>query len=498
MGQFNSLGPHADTYVAMDLSEHFGTIWRRRGRVVLVSLLVAAAVFAWSRSHPAVYRAESLLSVTPGRAPGETNVEEHTLFLARTYAEVAVTTPVLTEAVLRSGLAISTATAAERVSAEASTEVGFIRLSATGPSAEEATRLARASAETLIDTISARQAETLQRALAPVEAELGQLEQALGKPAPNGPGQLALQARYEALLRSATEGRLRPTDQVAVIAGARSEPEPVAPRPVRDALFAFLAALVVNAELAVLLGALADRFSSKGQDDEITEVTGLPVLARVPTGDGDEVVEAFRALRTNLVFLDTVERMRSVAMVSVDPGAGKSFSAVHLARSATGLGIPVVLVDGDLRRPSIHRQLRTALEPGLSELLRGAELHSALRGVPGDEFLHVLTSGSAVTDPAAVVGGRQFAEVLERLDWAGMVVVDTPAGALFADGLAIASHCDATLVVVDARTTKRQAARHLVQQLRQLGANPIGVVLNRTEAPTRAGYYYRSEAPAPS
>jgi capsular exopolysaccharide synthesis family protein len=480
----------------MDLSEHFRTIWRRRRRVVLVSLVIAAVAFVWSRSQPPVYRGDSLLSVTPGRAPGDTNVEQNTLFLTRTYAELATTRPVLTEAALRSGLPISVATAARRVSAKASSEVGFIRLSATGPSAAEATRLAGVGAETLVDAVRARQAQTLGETLAPVEAELSQVEQALNSSPPESAGRLALQARYEALLRSATESRLRPTDEVVVVAPARSESQPVTPRPVRDALLALLAALVVNAELTVLLGALADRFSSQGHDTEIAEVTGLPVLARIPSGGGDDVVEAFRALRTNLVFMETTERMRTVAVVSVDPGAGKSFTSVNLARSATNLGIPVVLVDGDLRRPSIHRHLGLAVEPGLSDLLRGADLQAVMRVAPDDDLLHVLTSGSPVTDPAGVVGGRQFAEVLQRLDWAGMVVVDTPAGALFADGLAIASQCDATIIVVDAHATRRQAARSLTRQLRQLGANPIGVVLNRSEAPTRAAYYYRSEAPA--
>ena len=481
----------------MDLSEHFATIWRRRRRVVLVSLLIAGLTFAWSRSRPSVYRADSLLSVTPGRAPGETNVEENTLFLTRTYAELATTRPVLTEAALRSGLPISVAAATERVSATASSEVGFIRLSGTGPSAAEATRLAAVAADTLVDAVRAHQAQTLKETLAPVEAELGQVERSLTAAPVDSAARLALQARYEALLGSATESRLRPRDEVVVVAPARSEADPVSPRPVRDALLAFLVALVANAELTVLLSALADRFSSQGDDAEIAEVMGLPVLARVPLGEGEEVVEAFRALRTNLVFMETTERMRTVAVVSVDPGAGKSFSAVNLARSATSLGIPVVLIDGDLRRPSVHRHLGLGVEPGLSDVLRGSDLESVLRTAAGDELLHVVTSGSPVTDPAGVVGGRQFAEVLERLAWAGMVVVDTPAGALFADGLAIASQCDATIVVVDAHATRRQAARTLVQQLRQLGANPIGVVLNRSEAPTRAAYYYRpADVPA--
>lgn len=477
----------------MDLAEHFRTIWRRRGRVVLASLLIAAGVFAWSRSRPPVYRAVALLSVTPGRAPGETNVEEHTLFLTRTYAELATTRPVLEEAAMRSRLPISGLAVAERVSAQPSTEVGFIRLSATGSTPPQATRLAQAISSTLVDVVRTRHAHNLEETLAPVDAELAEIEQGLRAAPADSTARLALQARYEALLRATGESRLRPSDQVTVVAEANAGPLPVSPKPTRDALLAFLAALVVNAELAVVLASLADRFSGRGEDDEVAEVTGLPVLARVPSGQGDEVVEAFRSLRTNLLFMETDAPMRTVAVVSVDPGAGKSFTSVHLARSATALGIPVVLVDGDLRRPTIHRTLGLSLEPGVSELLRGHDLERVLRVAPGDQFLHVVTSGSAVSDPAGVVGGHRFSEVLGHLDWAGMVVVDTPAGNLFADGLAIASQCDATLVVVHAESTRRAAARALVQQLRHVGANPIGVVVNRTDATSRAAYYYRPE-----
>ena len=480
----------------MDLAEHFRTIWRRRGRVVLASLLIAASVFTFSRSQPSVYRATGVIGVTPGQATGTTQVEENTLFLTRTYAELAETRPVLEATAQVSGLRLSPSDVGDRLSARASSEVGFIRLSATGPTPAEASRLANSAAQVLVTTVRIRQGEMLKQALEPVEKELSDLRGEIDAAPPGSPARVALEKRQEAFLRSISDTKLRPTDEVAVIAEARGGSTPVSPRPVRDALFAFLAALVVNSELAVLLAALADRFSTRNLDVEIGEVTGLPVLARIPEGSGAEVVEAFRALRTNLVFMETSDRMRTLAVVSVDAGAGKSFTSANLARSATSLGFPVVLVDGDLRRPTIHRLVGVEPEPGLSELLRGAELGGVLRALADDPLLHVVTSGSPVADPAGVVGGHRFAEVLESLDWAGMVVVDTPAGGLFADGLAIASQCDATVVVLDAQATRRHAARSLVQQLRQVGASPIGVVLNRSDAPSRAGYYYRSEVPA--
>jgi Mrp family chromosome partitioning ATPase len=77
-----------------------------------------------------------------------------------------------------------------------------------------------------------------------------------------------------------------------------------------------------------------------------------------------------------------------------------------------------------------------------------------------------------------------------------MIVVDTPACALFADALAVASHCDATIVVVDLRGTRRRALRRLIEQLRQVGANPIGVVVNRVEPPARGSHYYEYRSKA--
>jgi capsular exopolysaccharide synthesis family protein len=259
----------------------------------------------------------------------------------------------------------------------------------------------------------------------------------------------------------------------------------------------FLAAFVVNAELAVVMEVLRDRFTVEEQDDGVTEVTGLPVLAQVPSGGASGTVEAVRTLRTNLMFMQTTEQLRTVAVVSVNPGAGKTFTAVHLALSVAGLDVPVVLVDADLRRPSVHRQVGVDVSPGLSDLLAGSPLGATVQRAPDSDHLSVLSAGSPVPDPTGLVGGQAFSDALAELHRAAMVVVDTPACGLFADGLAVSSQCDATIVVVDARGTKRRSLRRLIEQLRRVGANPIGVVVNRVEPPARSSYYsYRPKAVA--
>lgn len=257
-------------------------------------------------------------------------------------------------------------------------------------------------------------------------------------------------------------------------------------------MLALLAAIVINGELSVVLAALSDRFSSEDEELEASEVTGLPVLARVPASGEEAMMEAFRTLRTNLMFMDSIDaRMRTIAVVGGETGIGKSFTSINLARSAATIEVPVVLVDADLRRPSVHRYLGLPATPGLTEVLAGyCDVASALKRVPDTQGLEVMPGGSPASDASRVVGSQQLGKVLEDLDWAGLVVVDTPASGLFADALAIASRCDATLIVVDVSGSKRRAVRSMVQQLRQVGAKPIGVVLNRTDPLPRNTYHY--------
>jgi len=475
----------------MDLFDHYRTIWRHRWQVAVVAVLIAGAVYGWSLTRPPVYGAKALVSVTSGRAvAGETVTQDDTLFLTRNYAELAGTRPILADAARRSGLGISAADARSRVTAHSARDVGFITVAATGPSPESATALAQAAANALMAAVGDQQAAVLRQTLEPVEAEIAQVEGRLAQ-VPDGAGNRgALEARYDALVRAATDRRLAPTDRLVLVSPARGEPEPLSPVPMRNAVLALLVALVVASELAVLVEVVRDRFSHERDEDGATDLLGLPVLARVPVGSEAETIEAFRRLRTTLMFLDTTGPMRTVAVVSSNPNAGKTFTCLHLARSVTALEISAVLIDGDLRRPTLHGRLGVGRSPGLGDLLKGAPVPSALRPSPGDERLHVVPGGSPVDDPAGMLASRTFREILGQLDGAGLVVVDTPACDFFADGLAVASQCDATIVVIDAVGTRRRAVRRLVHHLRGMGANPIGIVINRAQSPSRGKYYY--------
>ena len=466
----------------MGLSEYLRVVWRRKWRIFAVALLLAGIVYVRSDSEPEEYRAEALLVATPAAN-------------AATYAGIASARPVVAAAVRESGVGLSASDAHEAVSARA-TGAGFVSVTALGASPRRAEQLASAVAAALVEEVRARQARSREALTKPLAEDLAELERDLGSrelPA-DAPVRGALLARYQELARALTEVRAASFDEVSVMSPARASGEPVAPTPARDALMTFLGALAAFALLAVVIEALSDRFSTERPAEEVTRVTGLPVVATIPRAGGPEVIEAFRTLRTSLMFMSTSERLRTLAIVSVDPGAGKTFIGLNLAREAAALEVPVVVIDGDLRRPTIHDRLGLPRSPGLSEALTSPDPAAVLTpdraaGHVIEGWLRIVPSGAPVTDPAGLFGGRAFRDALMGMTWAELVVVDTPAGGLFADALAIASQCDATLVVVDAQSSRRRAVRHLVENLRQVSAQPIGVVLNRVEPTPRPSYY---------
>jgi capsular exopolysaccharide synthesis family protein len=273
----------------------------------------------------------------------------------------------------------------------------------------------------------------------------------------------------------------------------------------RDAVLALIVALILNAELWVVLEVLSDRFAPGVAGDEVQRVTGLPVLAEIPRGIRPEVIEAFRVLRTNLMFHtgevsvidnDVRPHVRTIAVLGIEPGCGKSHSAIGLAAASSGLDQRVVLVDGDLRRPVIHRRLKVEPHPGLGDLRTPSDLDRVAQMVPGHPYLKVIAAGSEVADPSGLLGS-DFRRVLDLITPADLIVVDTPSANLFADATAIAAQCDATIIVIDPSTTRRRALVRLVENLRRVNANPVGIVVNRVDpSPAVSHYYDRPEAPA--
>lgn len=489
----------------MTLAEHLRIIWRRRWRVLGIALVVAVLVYARGESLAEEFASEAPLQVTAATSStGEAAGQETTTFLAARYAKLATSDPVLNDGVRRSGLNISLEDARNLVSAAEDAAVGFITLRAEGPDPTQARSLATAVAAALIDTVARQEQARLDDIARTIDPQIDALAGQLAEIETADPRRAALEAQLTALVQQRTEKLGKDPNRVDLIAEASLPTGPFAPTPLRDSLLALIVALILNAELWVALEILSDRFSPAVAGEEVQRYTGLPVLAEIPRGIRPEVIEAFRVLRTNLMFHtnatpvvgDGSTAARTVAVLGIDPGCGKSHTAIGLAAASAGLEQHVVLVDGDLRRPVIHRRLKVKPQPGLGDLHSREDLARVAQGVPGHPYLRVIAAGSEVADPSGLLGG-DFRNVLDLIQPADLIVVDTPSASLFADAIAIAVQCDATIIVIDPRSTRRRGLVRLVENLRRVHANPVGVVLNRVDpTPGVSRYYDRPDDPS--
>jgi succinoglycan biosynthesis transport protein ExoP len=309
---------------------------------------------------------------------------------------------------------------------------------------------------------------------------------------------------FEGLLQRAKEtgvsGELKPTN-IRIVDSAEVPRSPVLPRRRSDLLMAVLAGGVLAVGFALFLEYLDNRIKSP---EEIIAHLGMPCLGLVPmiadkalasrplinNGVPANFSEAFRGLRTNVLFSSTEEDSRSLVVTSTGPGEGKTIVATNLALALAQSGQRVILIDADMRRPRTHEVLDQKQEPGLSNLIVGnAKATKAVRpsSVPG---LWVLPAGRIPPNPAELLGSARFKDFLVKLrdhfDW---VILDSPPVMAVTDAAVVAHLTNGVVFVVGSEMANRGAARTAVNQLEAADAKLLGAVLNRVNL-RRDGYYY--------
>ncbi|MFY1631816.1 polysaccharide biosynthesis tyrosine autokinase [Solwaraspora sp. WMMB335] len=293
-------------------------------------------------------------------------------------------------------------------------------------------------------------------------------------------------------------GASRPAVKVEVIAGPRLNPDPVAPRPVRNLSLATLLGLVAGAGLALLRGLLDTTVRTADQAQAVTSAAVLGTIPldaaarREPLIVGRQAhsprAEAFRQLRTNLQYADIDKPLRSLVVTSAMPGEGKTTTATNLALAFAEAGSRVLLVEADLRRPQATSYLDMEGAVGLTNVLAGqAELDDVLQPW-GDSGLTLLPSGFIPPNPSELLGSQQMADLLstlrQRFD---VVIVDTAPLLPVTDAAPIAAQSDGAILVGRCAKTTEAHLLAAVTALRAVDARLLGCVLNM--APQRSGVY---------
>ena len=311
---------------------------------------------------------------------------------------------------------------------------------------------------------------------------------------------------YQTLLQRAQEtgiqGDLR-TSNVRVVDAAETPNQPVSPRRNLNLLLGLFGGAFVGIGLAFFFEYLDNRVKTP---EEIETHLGLPSLGLIPAlpqkdrlvnpllsnGAPPNFAEAFRAIRTNILFSAAEDGCRSIVVTSTGPSEGKTMVASNLAVAMAQAGQRVLLIDADMRRPRGHEVFGVGVEPGLSNLLVGASKASEVVLRTQVPNLWIMPAGKTPPNPAELLGSKRFAELLTSLkDHFDLVFIDTPPVMAVTDA-AIAGHrASGVLFVIASDQTSRHAAQQALDQLEHARARFVGAVLNRVDLEGNAYYYAR-------
>jgi succinoglycan biosynthesis transport protein ExoP len=435
----------------MELGAYLAILWRRKWVIAVTATVTVTVVVIGTLMATPKYVASTTLRVLTAAGGSADWVDYDIMYtdrLMNTYIKIATSRPVLGELVRRLGLGKP-----PQIEVEILPDTELFQITVEDPNPIVAREAANALAEILV-------------------------------------------ARSEELY---TGKRVR--DFVSVIEPAFAPSAPSKPPTKRNIALGFMVGLAGGIGLAFLFENLDTTLYTT---EQIKEVAELSTLGKIPTARRQRQVtffngnspqgEAFRRLRTHIFTLDQGMPLQTLLVTSAEPREGKSTIVANLALAIAQSGRKVIVVDGDLRRPTLHRIFDLSNEIGLSSILKQeatldeAAQDSKIAGV------QVLTSGPLPSNPAELLGSPQMTALIEQLaQQFDMVLLDTPSLLAVTDAAVLAPTVDGVVLVVGRAQAQREAVRAAHQQLVYVKARSIGVVVNRAEQD--GSYYYYHRAP---
>ena len=509
----------------MDARRSLNVLRRWTWLLVASVLLAGGAAFLVSTALPKMYEARVTLIV--GQSLQATSPDYNQLLasqrLSQTYADLVATQALLARVIEREGLATTTDELRELVSADAPRDSTLVTITVADPDPVRVAAIANTLAEELIaasPAINGRNSDVQRFVDDDLAAVQGQIQETqleterliglVARTAAQEDRLQALQGRqvtlrqtYATLLEySSTSG----TNLLTVVDPATPPMDPSSPRILLNTLLAALVGLMLAIAAAFMIEYLDDTLKSP---DDVEAITGLPTLGAIIRMKGDEgrspihrlatvlyprspAAEAYRTLRTNIEFASVDKPTRVILVTSSIPGEGKTTTAANLAAVFAQAGHATLLVDVDLRKPSVHRLFGLQNTQGLTNLLRTDEVRVAdVVQATDQEHLSVITTGLLPPNPSELIRSARMRVILARLAAsADFVIVDSPPLQAVTDAAILSSLVDGTVLVVDAGRTRSGAVRNGREALTKVGARVLGVTLNRLSESMSGDYYY--------
>jgi non-specific protein-tyrosine kinase len=514
----------------MEIKAYLSLVRRWTWLIILAAIVAGGAAYLVGVNTSPMYRASArmLIEAAPSLS-GTANEYAQILGIERmatTYVQMMQTQPVLQETAERLNLDRIEATI--RVTAISGTQLMAVTVEDTDP--QRAANIANTIGDVFITYNNERQSQRYAESIANYEQRLetlsDQLEelettiQNLGEPETatlqSQLSQLETQKRqlennYAQTFNNLETVRVetaRQSNRLTLIEPAIAPRSPFQPQIWNNTLLAAVVGAVLGLGLAFAIEYLDDTIKTP---DQVAADTGLSTLAAIadikaPTQAARLVThltprapisEAYRVMRTNLSFSAIDGGLRSMIITSASPSEGKSTTAANLAVVMAQAGKQVILVDADLRRPSLHKIFETTNNQGLTTALLDSDMpvaaHIQATIAPG---LRLMTSGPLPPNPAELLNSHRMQAIIAELkNESDVVIFDMPPSLSVADAAILAPQVDGCALVLEVGKTRRDAFMQAAELLNKNGAQIYGVVMNRLRR-GRLGYhdyyyYYR-------
>ncbi|MBS3909302.1 MAG: polysaccharide biosynthesis tyrosine autokinase [Actinobacteria bacterium] len=283
--------------------------------------------------------------------------------------------------------------------------------------------------------------------------------------------------------------------KVSMVESAIVALQPVTPKPLLNTVLAFMLGLSMSIGFAFVLEKLDVTVKEPEMLEQLLGITSLGLVPKsqqpLLLGDNNtDTSESMRRIRTNLQYLNFDQSIRSFAVTSPETGDGKTTLASNLAMVFAQAGQNVLLVDCDLRRPSIGKVFHLREAPGLSNVLIGAADADSVVVASGVDGLSIVTSGPIPPNPADLLNSERMDDLLARFESRfDIVILDCPPVPALSDTVILASKADAVLMVSSFGRSKKADMLAARNALAKVGARILGFVINGARTSKQNGYY---------
>jgi len=498
---------------------------------IILSLGAGLATYSYSQTLPHLYQATTTLMVGQSIQAVELTTRDLELssVLAETYSDMARRQPVLQAVVDGLALEMSWKSLKSQIDVSALRGTQLIQIKATAESPEQAQLIADEVANQLIllsptniqnqkneeiQTFVLQRLKNLQDKIEAGQQNLETLEAALSDSLTAKQIE-EIQREINTMERLITDWEntytklltLFQSDQspnhLAIIEPAQASSNPVSPDTFLYTGAAGGASFALGFALILLLGFLDKRIYSADVLHRSLNLTVLGSVGKIKKKSTQAklvtslaatspILEAYRMVRTNIQFLFINRQMKSLLMTSAAPDEGKSVTAANLGIIFARAGLRVIVVDADLRQPTLHKIFQTPNTSGLTHLLGMPQLEKIETYLSETDIdnLKILTSGLLPANPPELLGSPKMAELAAHLyQLADIVIYDSPPILAVTDAIVLSSQVDGVIMVTKAKQTKLGALKRAIGALQQVEARIVGGILNQVSAGSGQDYY---------